>query len=87
MLTESVERFRSAGLVQTTSPTRMPPGAGMITQNVWYGRGGSLNSRGGYRRWLEVSMSAPISCLAQIAGQAVMVGGTAVNVEGDADCV
>jgi hypothetical protein len=59
----------------------------MIAQNVWYGRSGSLNSRPGYRRWLEVSMAAPISMITQIGGQALMVGGLDVNVEGDADCV
>ena len=83
---ESLERFANAGLVLTTSPTRLPPGAGVIAQNVWFGRQGSLNSRPGYRRFLEVSMSAPISMVTKVLGQYIMVGGTAVNVEGDNNC-
>jgi len=83
---ESLERFSNAGLVLSTAPTRLPPGAGVVAQNVWFGRQGSLNSRPGYRRFLEVSMSAPVSMVTQFLGQVIIVGGVLVDVEGTHSC-
>jgi hypothetical protein len=58
----------------------------VIAQNVWFGAQGSLNSRPGYRRWLEVSMSAPIVMVTRVLGKVLIVGGTAVDEEGDYEC-
>lgn len=82
---ESLERFKTMGLTLTTSPTRVPPGAAVIAQNCWRDRRGSINSRPGYRRWLEVYMAAPVTCVMVFYGKRLVTAGN-VDESGDATC-
>ena len=83
---ETLERFENSGLVLNLSPTRLPPGAAMAARNAWFGHNGSINSRPGYRRLLEVSLAAPISMITQFDGRWLIVAGTDVDEEGEYSC-
>lgn len=85
MAGELLERFRAAGLQRGVSPTRVRPGAAVIAQNCWIPPNGALKHRGGYRRWLEVALAAPITMLTKIGTQVLIVAGTAVDEELDAE--
>ena len=84
-LGENLERFANMGLALATSPTRMPPGAALIAQNCWRGNYGSVNSRPGYRRWIELAMGRPVTMVTQIGSRVLVVAGN-VEEQGSESC-
>ena len=81
-LSESLQRFRDAGLTLARSPTRLAPGAGVIAKNCRIGQEGSIVSRPGYRRWMEVSMAAPVFFAGSFGDKVLIVAG---NVDEEAN--
>jgi hypothetical protein len=84
-LTESLQRFRQMGLALAHSPVRMPAGSALIAQNCWRGPLGSVNSRPGYIRWLNLAMGQPVTMVTQLDNRVLVVAGD-VEEQGSASC-
>jgi hypothetical protein len=73
------------GLALSRSPVRMPAGSALIAQNCWRGPLGSINSRPGYTRWLNLAMDRPVTMLTRIGDRILVVAGN-VEEQGSASC-
>ena len=82
---ETLERFQNMGLALSVSPTRMPQGSALIAQNCWRGNMGSINSRPGYTRWINLAMGRPVTMLTQLGDRVLVVAGN-VEEQGSASC-
>jgi hypothetical protein len=84
-LTEQMERFANMGLALASSPVRMPTGSALVAQNCWRGEPGSINSRPGYRRWIELDMGRPVTLVTTFGDKQLIVAGD-VEERGSATC-